>query len=255
MALARLLSYSWKISLVVLLFAIGAGALFWLSQSPVLAVDAIIIDGNHAVATDQIMEKVAPLLRGQSMVHPPFDTVRGELGDFPFIESVEFERDFPNTVVIHVRENRPFLCLQAAGGKNFILSSEGKVLMEQNGACPALPVLATKEPCPAEVGKPSDCRDVLTGAQFLINIPVSFNYEFSEVLIDAGDIRARTKNGVNVHFGSLDDYGLKFEVLRQMLARSVVAGAQMTIDVSVPQRPVTKEEKPPESGSPATGQQ
>ncbi len=96
---------------------------------------------------------------------------------------------------------------------------------------------------------------MLTGAQFLANIPASFNYEFSGVLIDAGNISARTKNGVDVNFGSLDNYGLKFEVLRQMLARSVVAGAQVTIDVSVPERPVTKEEKPPEGGPPATGQQ
>ena len=71
---------------------------------------------------------------------------------------------------------------------------------------------------------------------------MNFNYEFAEVTVADGDIRAKTKSGVNVHFGSLDDYGFKFEVLRQLLARSSAAGVQVTIDVSVPERPVTKEE-------------
>ncbi|MBK5226004.1 MAG: FtsQ-type POTRA domain-containing protein [Thermoleophilia bacterium] len=241
----RIGTYLWKASLAVILVGIGAGGFFWLSQSPVLAVDDIVVEGNHYTSTEEIMEKAGPLLRDQSLVRPQFDTVRAALGELPFIENVEFERDFPNTVIVRIREYRPLVCLQGAGGKNFVLSSEGRVLSELNGACPVLPVLSTKEPCLAQAGRMSECEDALVGARFLGNIPASFNYEFSEVSVADGDIRAKTNSGVGVHFGSLDDYGLKFEVLRQMLARSVAAGVQVTIDVSVPERPVTKEETPP----------
>ncbi|MBI5871345.1 MAG: FtsQ-type POTRA domain-containing protein [Actinobacteria bacterium] len=243
-------TYIWKILMVVLVVGIGAGAAFWLSQSSVLAIDEIVIEGNRAVTSEEIMEKAGPLLRGQSLVRPPFDTVRGELGDFAFVEDIEFDRDFPGTIVIRVREHRPFICLAAAGGKNFILSAEGKVLAEQGAAAAAFPVLTTKEPCSAEVGRQADCPDVLTGARFLANIPVNFNYELAEVSVDNGDINAKTKSGVSVHFGSLADYELKFEVLRQLLARATAAGVQVIIDVSVPERPVTREIAPPPPPAP-----
>ena len=86
---------------------------------------------------------------------------------------------------------------------------------------------------------------MITGISFLVNIPVSFNYEFAAITVDHGDIRLSTTTGVGVHFGSLDNYGFKFEVLRQLLARSSAADVQVSIDVSVPERPVTREETPP----------
>lgn len=238
-------SFIWKALLAVLLVGIGAGAAFLLSQSSVLAIDDIVIEGNRAVSTEEIMAKAGPLLRGQSLVRPPIDTVRGELGDFAFIENVEFDRDFPGTVVIRIREHRPFICLQAAGGKIFVLSSEGRVLAEQGAAAPSYPMLSTKAPCPAEVGRQPDCADVLIGTRFLADIPMNFNHEFAEVSVDNGDISAKTRSGVSIHFGTRMDYELKFEVLRQLLARSTAAGVQVIIDVSVPERPVTKEIAPP----------
>jgi len=243
-------SIIWKVSLAVLLVGIGAGAAFWLSQSSVLAIDEIVVEGNRAVSTEEIMEKAGPLLRGQSLVRPPLDTVRGELGGIAYVENVEFERDFPGTVVIRVKEYRPFISLRAADGKTFIVSSEGRVLSEQGAAPLTLPVVSTKEPCAEEVGRQTECVDVLTATRFLTDIPVNFNYEFAEVSVENGDINAITRSGVKVHFGSLVDYEMKFEVLRQLLARSTAAGVEIFIDVSVPERPVTKEIAPPPPPAP-----
>ncbi|MCL4474495.1 MAG: FtsQ-type POTRA domain-containing protein [Actinobacteria bacterium] len=247
MAAGRFFSFIWKVSLGVLMAAIAGAGLFWLSQSSVLAINEIVIDGNHVVTSEQIMEAAGPLLRGQSILRPPLDAVNAELTAKPYIESVDFERDFPNTIIIHVREYRPLVALRAEGGKSFVLAPDGRVLSEQAAGGPALPVMATAKPCAAEVGKVADCEEARTGARFLANIPVSFNYQFAEISIAGGDIRAKTSSGVNVHFGSLDEYGMKFEVLRQLLARASVAGVSMTIDVSVPQRPVTKDDRPPAS--------
>jgi len=238
-------SFIWKSLLMILLIAIGAASLFWLSQSSLLAVEEITIDGNHLLSNEEILAMSAPLLRGQSIIRPPFDAAAGELENLPLVEGVEFERDFPNTIHIHIREYRPFVNLAAAGGKNFVLASDSQALMEKAPPEPGMPMLSTKVPCTAEVGKQSECDDVRTGLQFLASIPVSFNYQFVEVSVDGGDIRARTSTGVNVHFGNLNGYELKFEVLRQLLARASAGGVQITIDVSVPERPVTKDETPP----------
>ena len=237
----------WKAILAVLAIAIFGAGLFWLAQSPLVSIDDIVVDGNHVLTTDQIMQAAGPLLRGQSIIRPPFDAVRAELDNLPFIEGIDFERDLPHTIIIHVREYRPQFMLKAGDGKNYLLAADGRVLTEQTASSPpvpSLPALATAQPCTVDVGQTTDCNDVLTVGQFLANIPVSFNYEFAELSIADGDIRARTSSGVNVHFGSLDEYGLKFEVLRQLLARASVAGVPMTIDVSVPERPVTKDDKP-----------
>ena len=85
----------------------------------------------------------------------------------------------------------------------------------------------------------------MTGVGLWVHTPVSFKYEFAAITVEHGDIRLSTTTGVGVHFGSLDNYGFKFEVLRQLLARSSAADVQVSIDVSVPERPVTREETPP----------
>ena len=85
----------WKVSLVLLLVGIGAGAAFWLSQSSVLAVDEIVVEGNHVVSTEEIMEKAGPLLRGQSLrPAAAFDAVSSELSAEPFIEERGFRARF-----------------------------------------------------------------------------------------------------------------------------------------------------------------
>jgi len=245
MSKGRSFSFIWKSLLMVLLIAIGAASLFALSQSSLLAVEEITIDGNHLLTNEEVLAMSAPLLRGQSIILPPFDAAQGELENLPLVEGVEFERDFPNTIRIHIREYRPFVNLAAAGGKYFVLASDSQALMEKTTPEPGLPLLSTKTPCAAAVGARSECDDVMTGLKFLASIPVTFNYQFVEVSVDGGDIRAKTSTGVNVHFGNLNGYDLKFEVLRQLLARASAGGVQITIDVSVPERPVTKDETPP----------
>lgn len=231
----------WPVLLGLLSAGIAAGAFFWLSQSELLAIDDIVIDGNRVVATEEIMDKTGPALRGRSLLSFSFNDVSRSLSDFPYVESVELERDFPNTMMIHIREYRPFVTLAGEGGRFFMLASDGSVLADMPAPDPGFPLLTTKEPCPAHTGGTVDCIDALTGYEFMNNIPTNFNQDIAEVRVVDGDVIMRTRSGVNVNFGGLADYGLKFEVLRQLLARSVSSGTTLTIDVSVVERPVTKE--------------
>lgn len=241
---------AWKGALAVLILAIGAGGMFSLSQSGLLAIDNIEVEGNRAIGTDEILDRVGFLLHGQSLLTPSFSEAERSLSELPLAESVEIERDFPDTVRIRIREYRPFVSLKAAEDKVFILSAEGRTLMGVDAPSAELPLLSTREACATQPGSMSECPDVLTGLWFLANIPVNFNQEFSEVTVAGGEISAKTRSGVAIRFGTLDDYGLKFEVLRQLLARSVGAGASVSIDVSVPERPVTKDNTPPVAAAP-----
>lgn len=240
MKMLRRQTILWQVLPVFLVMATAAGGLFWLSQSSLLAIEHIEVEGNRVIPTEEILDRTAPLLRGQSLLKPSFADAKNLLTGLPFAESVDIDRDFPRTVRIRIREHRPFVNLRSVDNRVFVLSSEGKVLMGADSPLADLPILSTKEACAAELGQTPGCPDVITGVGFLANIPVSFNQEFSEVMVSAEDISARTRAGVTVRFGSLDDYALKFEVLRQLLARTEGAGAKVIIDVSVPERPVTK---------------
>lgn len=240
----RILTALWRVAVVVLSLAIAAGAFFWISQSALLAVEDIELEGTRAISMEEVMDKAGPLLRGQSLLKPSFDDVNRALSANPYAETVEIERDFPHTVRIRIREYRPFVNLKAADSRLFIMSAEGRTLAPLAAASQDYPVLSTKYPCAVEPGVTADCQDVSTGLWFLANIPVNFNLEFAQVTVADGDITASTKSGVLIHFGSLDEYGLKFEVMRQLMARAGAAGVNISLDVSVPERPVTKDLRP-----------
>lgn len=230
----------WKAALVLLTAAVAVSGFFWLSQSGVFAIEEIIIEGNQTVATEEIMEKAGPLLNGRSLLDYSFSDAAGAAGSFTYIESVDFSRDFPHTIRMQVREHRPFVYLKAVDGKLFLLTDSAMVLEGVESPAAGWPLLITAEPCAVELARRADCADVLAGVEFLASVPVSFNERIVEVTVDDGAISFRTASGATVRFGSPGDADLKFEVARQLIARTVQGGAPVSIDVSVPDRPVTR---------------
>lgn len=236
---SRFFHWLWRVSVVVLIAGIGAGAFFWLSQSSLLAVEDIQVDGNLIIPSDKILEKAEPVLHGRSLLSFSFDDVGRILSQFPFTDSVEVERVFPHTIRLHIRERRPLVWLKT-GEQYLLVSTEGKVLEQQPAPNPSYPLLTTKDACTADLGQQLECSDVRDGVQFLANIPVNFNQEVTDVSVADDDINAKTRSNAAIHFGTLDNYNLKFEVLRQLIARATASGETVSIDVSVPDRPVTR---------------
>ncbi len=231
--------WPWRLSVLLLLLAVCVAAFFWLSQSSLLAVEHIEVDGNSAAPTDQILSRAAPLLDGRSLLSLSFDGVDKVLKQNPFIAGVEIDRDFPHTIHLHIRERQPVAWLKSPNGY-LLLSSDGYFLAAAPAPGQDLPLLTVKDACNGAAGDRASCADVSTGINFLADIPENFDQEFTNVSVNSGDIDTRTKTNVNVHFGSLDSYSLKFEVLKQLIARAAAAGQAVSVDVSVPQRPVTK---------------
>lgn len=240
MRLPAISGWLWKIIFVLLVLAIAFSGLFWLSQSGVFAIEEIIVEGNQTVQTEEILQKTAPLLRGESLMQHSFADAAWAAESIPYVDSVEFERDFPHTIRILVREHRPLVYLKAADGKTFLLTADAVVLEDVGSPDSTWPVLATKEPCAVETGSRAGCVDVVTGVEFVANIPVSFHERIVEVVVDGGVVTFKTVSGATVRFGNLEDYALKFEVARQLIARTVKEGVPVSIDVSVPDRPVSR---------------
>jgi cell division protein FtsQ len=248
----RTKSYLWSSALVILGLAIIGGTFFWLSQSSVLAIESIEVDGNKVMTEEQVMEIAAPRLQGESLLQFSFDDVDRALRDYPYVESVELSRDFPHTINIEIREYRPVARYTAADGNEYLLSKDARVLAQSEPQHMAIPVLKTVERCRAEVGVFIACSDVEAGVVFIDLIPVNLDQDFVEVRVDEGIIDAITSSGIEVRFGTLDEHAYKFEVLRQLIARSIAAGDQVVIDISVPDRPVTRDKTVPPPEEEAT---
>lgn len=242
-------SYFWPLTLLLLAMALAGGIIFWLSQSTLLAVENIEISGNHVLSDEQVQELIGPELRGQSLLKLSYDDATFALRDLPFVKAVEIKRDFPHTLHVEIFEYRPVACYTGADSSYF-LSDDGRVLSIIEQPDTSLPVLTTAEPCSAELGGHMDCADVQTGIDFLISVPVNLNQEFTRVMVSNGVIDAATLTGVEVHFGTLDDHAYKFDVLRQLIARTIAAGEQVIIDLSVPDRPVTRSKNAPAPATP-----
>lgn len=238
-------SYLWPLTLIVLVLAIVAGGVFWLSQSSVLAVETVVVNGNHMLSDEEVMAIVGPRLYGKSLLKYSFDDVGEALRQLPFVENVEIKRDFPHSVNVEIREYRPVTCYSGADGNKYFLSDDSRVLTTAEEPDTTLPVLQTGDSCTAAIGEHMECDDVATGIEFIISVPLNLNQEFSEVNVESGIIDASTISGIEVHFGTMDDYDYKFEVLRQLIARSMETGEQVVIDVSVPDRPVIRNKNQP----------
>lgn len=232
--------FIWTAVLAFLALGLVAGIFFWLSKSSLLSVDKIEVEGNITVPSDFIIETAGPYLRGRSLLARIDQRARDAIEELPYVESVDFDRRFPDTVSIEIREYQPVLNLKADGGV-YLVASNATVLMLLDQPQTGLPLLTTKTACNATVGDQLQCQDARTGVQFMADIPPSFNYPFAEIMVDESRISATTSDGTRVNFGTLDKYELKFEVLRQLMARTATPGVTVTIDVSVPERPVTQE--------------
>jgi cell division protein FtsQ len=230
----------WIGTLVFLALALAAGTLFWLSQSSLMSVDKVEVEGNIIVPADFIVETAGPYLRGHSLLGKIDQRAADALTEIPYVKSVDFDRRFPDTVGIEVREYQPVLSL-TAGETVYLVAADATVMMSIAQPQPGMPLLTTKEACSVEAGERIECADANTGIQFVADIPPNFNYQFADVSVAEGRINATTTDGTKVIFGTLDQYELKFEVLRQLLARTATPEVTVSIDVSVPERPVTRE--------------
>ncbi|MEW6019366.1 MAG: hypothetical protein AB1760_14975, partial [Pseudomonadota bacterium] len=63
---------AWRVLITVLAVAIAGASLFWLSQSQVLAIENIEVEGNRAIPTEEVLAMASPLLRGETLLKPSF---------------------------------------------------------------------------------------------------------------------------------------------------------------------------------------
>lgn len=134
---------------VGLLFIFFALALFaYYLASPLALVDRVDISGNSRLKDAEILS-IAGLGPGLHMWRLPLKSGRDKLLANPWVAEAEIQKQFPNTLIIRVRERTAVAIARSESG-NWVLADDGVVLAENMGF--SLPWLTGLELGPLSLG-------------------------------------------------------------------------------------------------------
>jgi cell division protein FtsQ len=218
------------------LVAVGAlvALLAVVERSPLVALTAVEVAGNHSVSADEI-RTAADLPLGSSTLRLRLGQAAERVEGIPEIRSATVRRIDPLTVRVEVAERSPIVVLRS-GEQARLVDGEGDVL--GGGSVPQLPVIAITSSLPEPGGTVAD--SVPAGAGFTVFRELPGPLRAAVVRYEvraADDILLLLDGGAAVRFGRGDRVAEKARVLGALL-EEVAPGEGWTIDVRAPNAPV-----------------
>jgi cell division protein FtsQ len=108
----------------VLLLIYRGGPL--LAEASLLQIDHIIVQGNHRLATDDVLAALGGM-RGENIVLSDLDRWRERLVTSPWVRDATFRRSLPSTVQVMVAEREP-VGIGRLKGQLFLVDERGAVI-------------------------------------------------------------------------------------------------------------------------------
>lgn len=224
----------WAIAALCLI-ALVSGALV-LYFSPVLAVDRVDVQGTRLVDRADVEQRLEPL-HGVPLPQIGRGRVEDLAADLPGVESLDMIADPPTGVQVTVHEHRP-VAARVGGGRAQVLMADGSVLSGVDAA--ALRGEDLVSVTPGVLG--ADARTRAAAAAVVAELPRGVRREVQEVRAAGPDgVELRLTDGPAVIWGGTDEPRVKAAVVESLLGQDQeeLAGID-EIDVSVPDRPVTR---------------
>jgi cell division protein FtsQ len=229
---------SWRYRLgvvVILAVALGAGYLFWLRDSSLVAVTDVEVAGVASGDRDQIVAELTRLAEQQTTLHADPGRIERAAAAYPTIKSVSVDPNFPHGMRIEVTERPPALVVESDGSR-VATAADGTLLagvsVPDDGQLPVL-----------EVGDLSASAKVLEGEpleQALIagTAPAPLKPLIHAVAFDPDHgVEITLRGGIPLRFGSGSRAAEKWAAAAAVLASPKV-DALTYLDVRVPERPV-----------------
>jgi cell division protein FtsQ len=177
--------------------------------------------------------------------HPPLVSVdpgatAARVEALPFVASAAIERQWPDHVVITVRERVPVVQMAGPGSQWSVLDRDGRTLAAGAARTPGVAVLIVHAPWgpvpPAVVGGslPSVAESGLVVARTL---PPAFVAQVVSLTVAPdGTVSLALGSGITVWLGTPTELGAKYEDVAAIIAHASLRGAT-AIDVTVPASP------------------
>lgn len=223
---------TWLIAALLVLVLVG-GLLAAVIFSPLLAVRSISIEGTRLAPERSVSKALEPLL-GRPLPQVDTGQVRALLADFAPIRDVDVEARPPSTLVVRVTERIPVAVLQ--NGRQFVLIDSVGTQLRVVGSRRAvrLPLI--------DGGRAAVRREVFSSiTSVLETLPAAVLARLEHASARTVDsVVLRLSDGRTVMWGNASENELKARVLAALLAAPKRKDPVRIIDVSTPDRPVTR---------------
>ena len=110
----------------------------WLTQTQLFQARFIIVSGNHVVTHSEVLT-TADIQSGANIFGINLDVARARLVAHPWIDTVSIVREFPNRIVIRVKEHSPVAIAEI--GHPYLINDRGEIFERSRKAYNALPVI------------------------------------------------------------------------------------------------------------------
>ncbi|HEY7270315.1 MAG TPA: FtsQ-type POTRA domain-containing protein [Dehalococcoidia bacterium] len=205
----------WLLALAAVSIAFAAGITYVALQSPFTRVQNVRVVGAETLDTQGLADLSG--LKDQSMLRLNLDGARKKLLAIPQVRTVEFSRDWPNTVTMRIAEREPW-GFWSVGGKDYPVDIDGVVLA---AGAPSQASTRIVEPDSNRIMGPGDRVDpdaIALADRVFRESPTVLGRTIDELEYKSGvGITAVFTNGMRVTFGDDRAYDYKMKVLSTLL--------------------------------------
>ena len=219
--------------LALVLVGSGVGAYFGARQTGVFSLDRITVDGAPRGTAGRIRAALRPYV-GESLVRFDHEDAVRRLAAVPEVAEAHFDRDFPHTLNVRVRLERPVAVLRR-GSDAWLVSSTARVLEPLQRPYPHLPRIWLPASADVSVNTTLDGIGAMGVAAVAPLRTLRLDAGVRQVVAGDGELTLVLSSGTDLRLGDTGDLRLKLAIARQILP--LTHGAAY-VDVSVPERPV-----------------
>jgi cell division protein FtsQ len=219
--------------ILILLIAVGAYAAA--RETSAFAVRQVSVAGAGPEVAAEVREALAPAL-GESLLELDLDRLARSAEGVPMVAAVSFDRAFPNTLGVVVREEVPVAVLRQ-GSASWLAAASGRVVAElERGARPVLPRIWLGRDVDVRTGEQlrGVQRRAVAAVAPLVSAPLPVRV--ASVVASRGELTLVLRTKLELRLGDASELALKLEVARRVVPQ--LGATDTYLDVSVPERPV-----------------
>ncbi len=223
-------------SILVIIFLVISIGVYAATKSALLDVDEIevYITGGQEIGRDDVIS-MSGIALSQSMTSVNTESVETLLSDNSWVEEVEVEKKWPNTVSIWVALRKPFANALTSKGELAVIDETGIVIEDNSSPYENLPTLLVED-----IGYPGNA---IIGIDKLLSaaseVSPDLNHWIEIILPTASGVRLQLSGSVFADLGSPNDFSVPYKDLKAVLGQVELTCIQR-IDVSIPENPVVE---------------
>jgi cell division protein FtsQ len=234
--LARLIPSGRAVVVTVVIAALGAGVYLLARETSLFALRDVDVRGAPPSVAAQVRRALEPV-EGTSLVTLDGDDALRRVEELPVVASARYDRDFPHTLRLFVRPERPVAVVRR-GTESWLVSARGRVMQRlARGAQRMLPRIWVPRTVPVTLGGTLDGDPAKAVATVIPLARVPLRHGVAAVRANDDELTLVLRSGLELRLGDERNLLLKLAV-GSRIAR-LLGRAGGSVDLAVPGRPVS----------------